>query len=83
MFPPPVLVWANRVSLADMRPWDYDAMSFWDYERIRITQVRWLEAQRAKPMHERTTPSYNQPLTPGEGGPQFYDDDDDDDDDED
>lgn len=55
-------------------------MSAWDYDRIRITLWQWQEVQRKLPAPAMNTPTYTQPLTPDEGGPQFYGDDDDEDD---
>lgn len=50
--PPPELTYALRVSIADLKPWEYDAMGFWQYERIRHAQQEWAKSQRVLPLRD-------------------------------
>ena len=47
--PPRELVYAWRVSIADLRPWEYDGMNWWQYETILHAQTAWQQAQRDLP----------------------------------
>lgn len=74
---PPFLHYAKQVNIDNLRPWEYDAMSAWDYDRIRGALDAYEAAKRKYPVVQRKAdaPQYTQPITPGEG-PQFVPDED-------
>lgn len=41
---PPTLGYALRVSIDGLRPWEYDGMSWWQYEQIAHAQEAWKDA---------------------------------------
>lgn len=47
--PPRELVRALRVSIDDLRPWEYDGMSAWEYDETLALQQAWREYQRLFP----------------------------------
>jgi len=66
------LIYGLRVSIEGLRPWEYDGMSAWDYDRIVHAQNVWHEARRllppVKPGEQQQEPL---PILPNGVGPQF------------
>ena len=65
---PKELTYALRVSIADLRPWEYDAMSAWDYDMIENALRAWEQARRDYPLNERDEPKREtRPIMEGRG----------------
>lgn len=69
--PPNELLYAWRVNIDDLRPWEYDQMSAWKYDKIRHAKDVWERAVKDKPM-DKSGEQFTQPLSE-DYGPQFID----------
>jgi hypothetical protein len=69
--PPPELIYALRVNIDELRPWEYDGMSFWQYERIRHAQAEWRRSQRLLPPQKQEAAHVPPQIDPSGVGPQF------------
>lgn len=68
---PPELLAALRVSVEGLRPWEYDGMSAWEYERIAHAQQEWAKAQRLLPPPKADEIKQAPPPIMEGAGPQF------------
>ena len=68
---PDELTYALRVSVEALRPWEYDSMSAWDYDRIAHAQQQWDKAQRLLPPPKPGDVKQQPPPLMEGAGPQF------------
>lgn len=71
---PSELAYARSVDLDNLKPFEYDGMSAWEYEKAVVAINAWRTVRERYPKAMESKKTYTPQLTP-EYGPQFITDD--------